>query len=154
MKRKRRNIPILLALGTIGVLVFSASMASAKHGTDDPAGHIRHGGASADSPPRSGGNDGVRRSGACSASSSWKLNAKPRDGRLETEFEVDQNRSGVRWHFKLSLNGTKVAEGNRVTKPPSGSFTVERRLANSAGPDKISAVATRNGERCRGSLTI
>lgn len=154
MKCKRRNMPILLALGTIGVVVFSASMASAKHGADDPAVHIRHGSTSADPTPRSGGNDGVRRSGACSPSSSWKLKAKPRNGRLETEFEVDQNRSGVQWHFKLRLNGTKVAEGNRVTKPPSGSFTVERRLANPAGTDKISAVATRRGETCRASLSI
>lgn len=96
----------------------------------------------------------MRRSGSCSSRSTWKLKAKHRNGRIETEFEVDQNRSGVQWSYRIRRNGTTVAKGTRVTKAPSGSFTVERRIANPAGKHTISAVATRNDETCRGSLTI
>jgi hypothetical protein len=131
MRSKKRIMTVPL-LGAIAAISLSASMATAS----------------------SGGNDGVQRSGSCSGASHWKLNAKPRDGRTATEFEVDQNRSGVTWHFKIRLNGSVVAKGARVTNSRSGSFTVERRIANPAGKDRISAVATRNGETCHGSLTI
>ena len=97
----------------------------------------------------------VEKSGECSGSSNWDLKAKPDDGRLEVEFEVDQNKNGVRWHVKLKRNGNKVREGNRVTQAPSGSFSFEKRIGNPAGTDKIVGVATReSGERCRGSLRI
>ena len=102
-----------------------------------------------------GGDEGIRRSGDCSGRSNWKLKAKHDDGRIETELEVDQNRSGVRWSYRLRRNGRTVAGGTRVTRAPSGSFSVERRIANPAGTDRISAVATRaGGETCRASLRI
>ena len=102
-----------------------------------------------------GGDEGVRRSGDCTGRSDWKLKAKHDDGRIETEFEVDQNRSGVSWRYRLRRNGKTVASGARVTRAPSGSFSVERRIADPAGTDRISAVATRaNGETCEASLTI
>ena len=41
-------------------------------------------------------NPGVMRTGVCSGlGASWKLKAKHDDGRVETEFEVDQNRNGI-----------------------------------------------------------
>jgi hypothetical protein len=102
-----------------------------------------------------GGNDGrVIRSGDCSGASNWKLKAKPDDGKLEVEFEVDQNRNGVEWAVKLKRNGKTVVSTTKRTAAPSGSFSLERRIANPAGTDKISAVATRDGETCRGSLSI
>jgi hypothetical protein len=102
-----------------------------------------------------GGDEGVRVSGNCTGGSDWKLKAKHDDGRIETEFEVDQNRSGAHWRYRIRRNGRTVARGTRVTRPPSGSFEVERRIANPAGSDRISAVAVRgNGETCRGSLRI
>jgi hypothetical protein len=97
----------------------------------------------------------VERSGSCSGSSNWELKAKPDDGRLEVEFEVDQNKNGVRWHVRLKRNGKKVREGNRVTRAPSGSFSYEKRIGNPAGTDRIVGIATRaSGERCRGKLRI
>jgi hypothetical protein len=97
----------------------------------------------------------VERSGSCSGRSNWDLKAKPDDGRLEVEFEVDQNKNGVRWHVVLKRNGNRVRQANRVTQAPSGSFSYEKRIANPAGTDKIVGIATReNGERCRGSLRI
>ena len=101
------------------------------------------------------GDGRVERSGDCSGRSNWALKAKPDDGRLEVEFEVDQNKNGVLWHVVLKQNGEKVREGNRTTQAPSGSFSFEKRLPNPAGADKIVGIATRaNGERCRGSLQV
>jgi hypothetical protein len=104
--------------------------------------------------PGKGGDGRVIRSGDCSGASNWKLKAKPDDGRLEVEFEVDQNRNNVEWAVKLKRNGTTVVSTKRRTAAPSGSFSLERRIANPAGTDKISATATRDGETCRGSLSI
>ncbi|HEX8065830.1 MAG TPA: hypothetical protein VF520_04805 [Thermoleophilaceae bacterium] len=103
---------------------------------------------------KGGNDDRVTRSGDCSKSSTWKLEAKPDDGRLEVEFEVDQNKNGVEWAVKLRRNGKTVVSTTRRTKAPSGSFSLERRIGDPAGTDKISAVATRDGETCRGSLKI
>ena len=41
-----------------------------------------------------GGGGDVRTSGSCSGRAHWKLKAKPDDGRIEVEGEVDSNRSG------------------------------------------------------------
>ena len=103
-----------------------------------------------------GGRGEVRASGHCSGSSVWKLKAKHDDGRLETELEVDTRHVGRTWSVRLSDNGTRVYAGRRTTTAPSGSFTVERRLVDRAGRDRITAVARdlRTGERCVGALTV
>jgi hypothetical protein len=101
------------------------------------------------------GDGRVEKSGSCTGVSNWELKAKPDDGRLEVEFEVDQNKNGVQWHVVIKRNGNRVREANRTTQAPSGSFSYEKRIANPAGEDKIVGIATRaNGERCRGSLRI
>jgi len=91
---------------------------------------------------RGGGNESRIKSGSCSGSATWKLKAKLDDGRIETEFEVDQNRAGRRWHVKIRRNGVLAFDGVRTTMAPSGSFEVRRRLGNAAGPDRIVATAT------------
>jgi len=97
----------------------------------------------------------VEKTGSCSAGSTWKLKSKPDDGRLETEFEVDQNRNGVTWTVTLRRNGTVASRTRATTAAPSGSFSVERRLANRAGTDTISARAVSpSGEVCNASVTI
>ncbi|MCC6497982.1 MAG: hypothetical protein IT193_17145 [Propionibacteriaceae bacterium] len=98
----------------------------------------------------------VRTSGACAASSDWKLKAKNDDGRIEVEFEVDSNRRGQRWAVTIEDNSKLVWSGRRTTKGPSGSFSVEKRIANRAGADAIEATATnlRTGETCVGTLTF
>jgi hypothetical protein len=86
---------------------------------------------------------------ACSAGSTVKLKLSEEDGRIETELEVDQNRNGVRWTTSLRRNGRLAATAVRVTRPPSGSFTVRRVLPNGAGQDVVVARATRrSGELC------
>jgi hypothetical protein len=107
-------------------------------------------------PAAAGGDRGVIRTGHCSRASDWKLKLKLDDGRIETEFEVDQNRNGQRWRVVLRRDGAVFFRGIRTTRPPSGSFEVERRPVNRAGRDRISARAVnlRSGEVCRGAATI
>ena len=102
-----------------------------------------------------GGSGAKTVAGSCTKSATSKLKVKPDDGRLVTEFEVDQNRSGVRWHMTVRRNGKVAVKTSARTKGPSGSFTVERRLGNPAGKDRISARATSpSGEVCTASLSI
>jgi hypothetical protein len=104
----------------------------------------------------SGGGDGVRRSGGCTHASVWKLKAKPDDGRLEVEGQVDSNVAGQTWRWRIFHDGRESMRGHAKTVRPSGSFSVERLLVNTAGPDSIGwrAVNLRSGERCHGTLRI
>ena len=98
----------------------------------------------------------VTSTGSCSASSDWKLKVKPDDGRLEVEFEVDQNRNGKMWNVVLKHNGNAFFSGQRTTHAPSGSFSVTKRTGNAAGTDTIIGRATnaRTGEVCRGVVSF
>ena len=98
---------------------------------------------------------GVIKTGRCSNGASWKLKAKHDDGLIVVEFEVDQNVSGRRWTVVITRDGAVVFRGARVTRPPSGSFELNRRIRNPAGPDRIGASArAAAGGTCRGALTI
>jgi len=94
----------------------------------------------------------IIRRGDCTVRSDWKLKISPEDGRIEVEFEVDQNRSGQTWNVKLKRNSRVFWRGTRRTQPPSGSFEVRRLTRNGAGTEKIVARARnpRSGEVCRG----
>ncbi len=102
------------------------------------------------------GGGGVRAAGPCSAASDWKLKAKADNGRLEVELQVDSNKVGQRWSWQLSDNGAHVARGMSTTTAPSGSFSVARRIPNTAGKDVISFTARQaaTGESCRGAVTV
>lgn len=101
------------------------------------------------------GGKGVVVRGKCSAGSVWKLKAKADDGRLETEFEVDQNKIGRRWRVTLAQNGAPVFTGIRTTVAPSGSFSLHRLLAGSASNRIVAtARALRGGETCHATLSI
>ena len=86
--------------------------------------------------------------GACTAKSASKLKLSAENGRIEVEFEVDQNRNGVPWTVVLTRNGTRVAQLTRVTKAPSGSFEARKLITNAAGADVVKATAHRAGETC------
>ena len=97
----------------------------------------------------------VRRTGTCTGPASAKIKLKDEDGRIEVEFEVDQNRNGVRWSVVLRQRGVVVFSGPRTTRAPSGSFELRRVLPNRSGPDPISARATSpGGQICRVSATF
>ena len=92
----------------------------------------------------------VQAAGSCTRASTSKIKLKPDNGRIETEFEVDQNRVGQRWNVTLSDNGVVVTRTAATTTAPSGSFEVRRLLANRAGVDHIVARASNpaTGESC------
>jgi hypothetical protein len=97
----------------------------------------------------------IRVAGTCSGSSTAKIKLSPENGRIEVEFEADQNRNGVSWNWGLARNGKTVASGRAVTKAPSGSFSVRRVLSNASGPDRITVRASRaNGEVCTARATF
>jgi hypothetical protein len=100
------------------------------------------------------GGDGVRVAGTCSDGSTSKLKVKHDDGRIEAEFEVDQNRNGVVWNVELRRDGRLVFAGARTTVAPSGSFSVERKVAGGASSAVIRARATRNGEVCTATAKL
>ena len=102
-----------------------------------------------------GDGDVVRR-GSCTGHTDWKLKAKHDDGRLEVEGEVDSNRNGQNWRWRMVHNGSVSARGWATTHAPSGSFEVERRMVNLGGTDKIvfRARNPRTGEVCRGVVRI
>jgi hypothetical protein len=102
------------------------------------------------------GGRGIIKTGKCSASSHWKLKAKSDDGRIETEFEVDQNRVGKRWRVTIMRNGSAVFRGVRTTTAPSGSFEVRRLLAGPSAGTRIVATAKslQTGETCRAALAL
>lgn len=99
--------------------------------------------------------DDVIRRGSCSGASDWKLKLSPENGRIEVEFEVDQNRVGDTWRIRMRRDGNVFFRGKRTTQPPSGSFEVRRVISNSAGSDTVvaRAVNLRTDEVCRGSAT-
>jgi hypothetical protein len=103
-----------------------------------------------------GGGGDVRTHGGCSGSAVWRLKAKPDDGRIEVEAEVDSNHSGQVWHWRIQHNGSTSAKGTGTTTGVSGSYSVERRMANLAGTDHFSfrAVRRATGQVCRGTISL
>jgi hypothetical protein len=103
-----------------------------------------------------GGGTVIRATGTCSGLSHATLKAKHDSGRIEVEFEVDQNRNNRLWTVRLADNGVRVFTGTRRTVAPSGSFSITRRITNRAGFDRIvaRAVNATTGETCRATLSI
>jgi hypothetical protein len=124
----RRAATTVLTLATLAVTVLSAAPATA------------------------GDDDANRNSGSCSAGTDWKIKAKADDGRIEVEAEVDSNKVGQSWAWKLKDNGVVVATGSSTTQGPSGSFSVERKPANRAGTDSFVFRAVHAGEVCRATV--
>ena len=93
-------------------------------------------------PAMASGGGAHEATGSCSDSSNWKLKAKNDDGGIQVEFEVDSNVNGQTWGVRLRRDGNLFFSGSRTTQPPSGSFSVERKISNSAGDDAIVGRAT------------
>jgi hypothetical protein len=149
------NLTRIITLSLVLAAALSPSAALAKNGADDnPSVADDNGGQRAQTVR--GGNDRAKRvAGKCTDGSTSKLKVKHDDGRLETEFEVDQNRNGVTWKVTIRRNGTLAVKTNATTKAPSGSFSVERRVADGSGSDRITARATSpSGEVCTAAISI
>ena len=106
-------------------------------------------------PADAAGTD-VRRSGSCSGSTDWKIKAGPDDGRIEVEAEIDSNRAGQTWRWRLRHDGDLADSGRSVTRAPSGSFSVDRRTGNSPGRDAFTFRATNRatGETCVARVSL
>ena len=104
--------------------------------------------------PALANDDDVIRRGSCTGATDWKLKASPEDGRIEVEGEIDSNRNGQTWRWRIRHNGSLSARGTATTQPPSGSFEVRRVLVDAAGTDTIvfRARNPRTDEVCRGVL--
>jgi hypothetical protein len=104
----------------------------------------------------SAGQNDVIREGSCADASDWKLKVSPEDGRLEVEFEVDQNVSGNRWRVSIRHDGDLAFRGIRTTRGASGSFEVRIVENDAAGPDTFSARARNlsTDEVCMGRATF
>lgn len=108
---------------------------------------------------RGGGGDDdgdVEVAGRCSMGSTAKLDLSPEDGRVEVEFEVDENRVGSRWNVAINRNGAPVVRRAAITRRPSGSFEVRRVVAPGSPRTVVSAVARRaaTGEVCRARAVL
>ncbi len=103
-----------------------------------------------------GGNPAVRATGTCTIASRATLKAKHDNGRIEVEFEVDQNRNNRLWRITITDDFHRVFTGSRRTLAPSGSFTVKRLIPNRAGVDTLRARAVNatTGEVCRVTLNV
>jgi hypothetical protein len=145
---------IVLSL-VLGMSALAPAAALAKHGADDNPGTADDKGGLRAEAGKGGDTKAKRVTGTCTGGATAKLKAKPDDGRLETEFEVDQNRNGVTWTVTIRRNGVRAVSTKATTKAPSGSFSVERRLTNGSGADRISARATSpSGQVCTASVTV
>ncbi len=131
----------------LAVAMISVPAAVARNGADDGPGDDRGGSrATAD----------VRVRGTCTLSSTAKLKLSPEDGRVEVEFEVDENRNGSRWGVALTRNGTRVVGRAATTRAPSGSFEARAVIGAASPRTTVTAVARRaaTGEVCRATATL
>jgi hypothetical protein len=108
------------------------------------------------SAPHAFARGGITTEGACSGASRWKLTLSIDNGRVQSEFEVDENVVGDTWKIRMSDNGVVFFTGQAVTQGASGSFEIRKFTANQGGADKILALAKNvsTGETCRGSGSI
>ena len=131
---KTRTVLAALTLSTLALPLAAMAPATASHGK---AGAVRtHGG--------------------CGGAAVWKMKAKPDNGRIELEAEVDSNHVGQVWDWTIKHNGNVSAKGSSTTHGVSGSFTVARRMANRAGTDNFVFRAERRatGAVCRGTISL
>jgi hypothetical protein len=109
--------------------------------------------------PAVANDEDVIREGECSGSSDWKVKASPEDGGIELEGEVDSNKDGQWWRWRMLHNGDLSARGAAKTQPPSGSFERQRYMWDIGGPDVVDTFVFRarqpkTGEVCRGTVQI
>lgn len=127
---RRTAIPIIV----LAALALPAA-ASAKHGGRD--------------------DDEVRAAGTCGGGARSTLKLKARNGGIEAEAEVEHARRGSSWRVVLAQEGRVVWRGTVRAGRSSGAFSVERRLRDLAGADRVSLRASGpGGVTCRATATL
>jgi hypothetical protein len=106
--------------------------------------------------PAFANDDDVIRRGSCSGGTDWKVKASPEDGRIEVEGEIDSNKNGQVWRWRLRHNGSLSAKGTATTHGASGSFEVRRVVVDATGTDHMvfRARNPQSGEVCRGVVNF
>jgi hypothetical protein len=129
-RSSRTPLSFLLAPALLALALAAPGTALAGGGDDDDGG-------------RRGGDDRaeVRVAGVCGKGATSKLKLKADDGRIEAEFEVDQNRSGAKWRVVFVQERRVVYRGTERTSGRSGSWSIEERLDDLPGADEVVARA-------------
>jgi hypothetical protein len=149
----RRGLTSVIGTALAAALLVTAPVALAKQGADDPPGGD-------DNIARGGGGGGddrdVRVAGRCTLGSTAKIKLSPEDGRIEAEFEVDENRVGKTWGVVMKRNGARVLSRKATTNARSGSFEVRVVVSRGTPRTTVTGVARRaaTGEVCRATATI
>jgi hypothetical protein len=124
----------LIPMALVAVALAAPTAAVARHGGDD---------------------DEVRVRATCGGGARSELKLKARDGGIEAEVEVEHARRGSSWRVTLSQEGRVVWRGTLRAGRSSGQFSVERRLRDLAGADRVSLRASGpGGVTCRASATL
>lgn len=111
------------------------------------AAQARHGGG--------GDRPEVRTNGTCGGGVRSSLELKADDGGIETEFEVHRARRGSSWRLVVVQEGRVAWRGSVRASRSRGAFTIERRLRDYSGADRISVRASGpRGVTCRASATL
>jgi hypothetical protein len=143
--RNRTMVGLVGTLLATGAIVAGGAVSAGAVGSDDAIAHSRGGGGDSGG---GGAHRVARAAGTCTVRSTSKIKVKQEDGgRLDVEFEVDQNRNGQKWGVVLKRNGAVVTRTSALTKAPSGSFSVERLIGDRAGADTVTGVARNAGTR-------
>jgi hypothetical protein len=79
--------------------------------------------------------------GSCTGRSDRKLRLSPDDGRIEVEFEVDQNLVGDRWRVGIRHDGDVAFRTTRTTHTARGSFEARNGRVEHPGSDAFRARA-------------
>jgi hypothetical protein len=133
MPSRRAAITTMLLIGA-AVALGAPGAANARHGGD---------------------RNEVRAAGACGGGVRSEIKLKTDDGGIEAEVEVHQARGGSSWRVTLSQEGRVVWRGTVRAGRSSGAFTVQRRLRDLAGADRVSVRASGpGGVSCRVSATL
>ena len=94
--------------------------------------------------------------GSCTGSTDWKLKLSEEDGRIEVEFEVDQNQNGHTWNVTLKRNGSVVWTGQRTTQGAERLVRGPQGHQRRGGrrQDRRPRHVPGSGEVCRGTATF
>ena len=95
----------------------------------------------------------VIKEGNCSGGTDWKLKLSEENGKIEVQYEIDQNKAGEKWRVTLKHDGERFYRAVKETKGPSGSFEVRQVEPNHAGDDRFvgKALNLSSGEECKGT---
>ena len=138
-RSRARSFPIALAVALLALALLGPASALARGGGGG-------GGGGANRPE-------VRVAGSCGRGATSSLTLKARDGGIQAEFEV-HGRTGL-WRVAIVQEQRVAWRGRARTGGASHSFSLERRLGDYPGPDRVLARAIGpRGITCSATATL